>query len=82
MNFSKPSTVGGGGEIRRVTSAVPRAARRLGASLGRSSRNVMSDPLRAGRPSRQSRCLDGACTGAAEGIVSLIVEGMTSRYEE
>src|SRR5712675_927294 len=54
MNFSKPSAVGGGGEIRRVTSAVPSAANRSFASLARSSRSVIIEPVSTGRPLRQS----------------------------
>jgi hypothetical protein len=42
----------------------------------------MSEPLRAGRPSRQSRCLDGACAGVVDGVISLIVEGTTSRLDD
>src|ERR1700745_3865284 len=54
MNFSKPSTVGGGGEIRRVTSALPSDASNAAASLARSSRNVMIEPFKIGRTLRQS----------------------------
>jgi len=53
MNFSKPSIVGGGGEMSRVTSALPSEASSAAASLGRSSRSVTIDPCSAGRPSRQ-----------------------------
>src|SRR5215467_12829057 len=60
MNFSKPSTVGGGGEIRRVTSALPSDASNAVASLGRNSRSVMIDPFRIGKPLRQSWRVAGA----------------------
>src|SRR5215831_2737890 len=54
MNFSKPSTVGGGGEISRVTSTLPSDESNEVASLARSSRNVISDPFKIGKPLRQS----------------------------
>src|SRR5580765_2936498 len=63
MNFSKPSTVGGGGEINRVTSAQPSDASNAAASPRRSSRNVIIDPFSIGRPSRQSWRDAGAGVG-------------------
>src|SRR5215470_16911632 len=76
MNFSKPSTVGGGGEIRRVTSALPSDASNAVASLGRSSRSVIIDPFRIGKPLRQSWCVAGAgvdLRGVASSAVSAAI---------
>ena len=48
MNLAKPSTVVGGGEMKRVTSSVVSNASREDASLTRSSRSVMPFPCRTG----------------------------------
>ena len=49
MNFSNPSSVGGGGEIRRVTSGEPNAASSAGASEARSSRSDNGRSLKNGQ---------------------------------
>ena len=54
MNFSKPSTVLGGGEMKRDTSSVVNSAKSDGASDARSSRSVTVAPVSNGRLSRQS----------------------------
>jgi hypothetical protein len=53
MNLAKPSTVVGGGEMKRVTSSVVRSARSVAASVTRSSRSVKPLPCRTGRAFRQ-----------------------------
>ena len=53
MNFSNPSTVVGGGEMKRVTSSVDIAAHSAGASVARNSRSVTTEPQSVGRPVRQ-----------------------------
>jgi hypothetical protein len=53
MNFSKPSTVLGGGEMKRDTSSVVNSAKSDGASDARSSRSVTVAPASNGRLSRQ-----------------------------
>ena len=58
MNRSKPSTVDGGGEMKRDTSSVVSAAYSAGASLTRSSRSVTSEPVSSGSPVRQSFRVD------------------------
>ena len=50
MNRSNPSTVAGGGEMKRVTSSFVIAAKSAGASLVRSSRSVTSEPASSGSP--------------------------------
>src|SRR5262249_54810614 len=64
MNCSNPCTDDGGDEMNRATSSVVNAANRDGASSMRSSRSVISDPQRDGRPVRQSFASNG---GAPEG---------------
>ena len=54
MNRSYPSTVVGGGVMKRETSSVESIASRVGASDSCSSRSVMASPARSGRRSRQS----------------------------
>ena len=54
MNRSKPSTVVGGGEMKRDTSSVVSSAQSDGASDARSSRKVTCEPASTGRPCRQS----------------------------
>ena len=54
MNRSKPSTVVGGGEMKRDTSSVVSSAQSDDASDARSSRSVTWEPARTGRPCRQS----------------------------
>src|SRR3954465_8814531 len=53
MNFSKPSTVLGGGEMKRDTSSVVSSANSEGASDARISRRVTVAPDSTGRLSRQ-----------------------------
>ena len=60
MNRSKPSTVVGGGEMKRVTSSVVSSASSAGASGRRSSRKVNRVPLRTGSVLRQSEVTIGA----------------------
>lgn len=50
MNRSKPSTVAGGGEMNRATSAVVNETNSDGASRSRSSRSVTSMPVSVGSP--------------------------------
>ena len=54
MKRSKPSTVLGGGEMKRDTSSVESIAKSDAASDARSSRNATRCPVSTGRPSRQS----------------------------
>ncbi len=54
MNFSKPSTVVGGGEMKRATSSVVSIANSDAASSRRSSRSVKFEPVSTGRAERQS----------------------------
>ena len=54
MNRSNPSTVVGGGEMKRATSSVESMASSDGASVSRSSRSVTSDPVSTGSACRQS----------------------------
>ena len=58
MNRSNPSTVVGGGEMKRVTSSVVSIASSEGASLSSSSRIVKAPLDRTGSASRQSDCTD------------------------
>jgi hypothetical protein len=60
MNRSKPSTVLGGGEMKRETSSVVSSAKSDGASDVRSSRKVTVVPASIGRLSRQSVLTVGA----------------------
>src|SRR5438552_17439131 len=76
MNFSKPSTVGGGGEISRVTSAVPSEASRSFASLARSSRTVIIAPDSVGRLPRQSMRVELTGTAVSAFITSTAVSAM------
>ena len=54
MKRSKPSTVVGGGEMKRDTSSVVSIASSDGASSRRSSRSVKVEPASTGRPAFQS----------------------------
>ena len=54
MKRSKPSTVVGGGEMKRDTSSVVSIASSAGASSSRISRSLNADPARTGRPAFQS----------------------------
>jgi hypothetical protein len=54
MNRSNPSTVVGGGEMKRDTSSVESIARSDGASESRSSRSVTIVPVSTGSACRQS----------------------------
>src|SRR5688572_20535375 len=54
MKRSKPSTVVGGGEMKRDTSSVVSIAISEGASPTRSSRSVKVEPARTGSPAFQS----------------------------
>ena len=54
MNRSNPSTVVGGGEMKRDTSSVESIARSEGASESRSSRSVTIVPVSTGSACRQS----------------------------
>jgi hypothetical protein len=54
MNRSNPSTVVGGGEMKRETSSLVSIVRSEGASAVRSSRSVTPRPCSTGRPVRQS----------------------------
>ena len=54
MNRSKPSTVVGGGEMKRATSSVDSIASSDGASESRSSRSVTIDPVSTGSACLQS----------------------------
>jgi hypothetical protein len=54
MNRSKPSTVVGGGEMKRETSSAVSIAKSDGASVTSRSRNVTLAPVITGRPFRQS----------------------------
>src|SRR5688572_29786394 len=67
MKRSKPSTVVGGGEMKRDTSSVESIARSTGASSARSSRSVSLVPISAGSAERQSVVVtgDGAAKSAA-----------------
>ena len=67
MNFSKPSTVLGGGEMKRDTSSVVSSAKSDGASDARSSRRVTVAPASIGRLSRQSVLTVSAIAGFAIG---------------
>jgi hypothetical protein len=58
MNRSKPSSVVGGGEMKRVTSSVVNNASSAGASLVRISRNVTPAPDKIGNFCRQSEAMD------------------------
>ena len=68
MNFSNPSSVVGGGEMKRVTSSVVSITNSARASLARRSRNVTSDPDSVGSPLRQSAASSHGA-GAASGTV-------------
>src|SRR5687767_11847609 len=54
MNFSKPSTVVGGGEMKRDTSSGVSMANSAGASETSRSRSVTSVPVSTGSEVRQS----------------------------
>ncbi len=54
MKRSNPSTVVGGGEMKRETSSVVSIAKSEAASEARSSLSVTRRPVRTGRPLRQS----------------------------
>ena len=54
MKRSKPSTVVGGGEMKRATSSVDSIASSDGASDSRSSRSVTIEPVSTGSDCRQS----------------------------
>ena len=54
MKRSKPSTVVGGGEMKRETSSVVSIAKSDGASDARSSRSTTCSSVNTGRPLRQS----------------------------
>ena len=54
MNRSNPSTVVGGGEMKREACSVVSAKNSDAASLTRISRSVIIDPVSTGRPLRQS----------------------------
>src|SRR5690242_18064613 len=77
MNFSKPSTVGGGGEMSRVTSALPSDASSDAASFRRSSRSVIIDPFSVGIPSRQSRRVAGTGAGVVRCATSRVASETT-----
>ena len=62
MNRSNPSTVVGGGEMKRATSSVVRSAKSDGASEARSSRSLTWRPVSTGSCCRQS-LLTIACSG-------------------
>src|SRR5690242_10531150 len=61
MKRSKPSTVVGGGEMKRATSSVVSIASSDGASSRRSSRSVKLDPASIGRPAFQSLVVTIVC---------------------
>jgi hypothetical protein len=63
MNRSNPSTVEGGGEMKRATSSVVRRANSGAASDARISRSTTCAPRSAGRPARQSLLTTGALVG-------------------
>ena len=79
VNFSKPSTVVGGGEMKRVTSSVVSATNSDRASPARSSRSVTSEPVSVGRPLRQPFFAHGAVS--ASGPVEITAStSACSRY--
>jgi hypothetical protein len=75
MNRSKPSTVVGGGEMKRDTSSVESIARSEGASESRSSRSVTIDPVSTGSACRQSLLV---VVDAAAGAIAAFMSTSTS----
>ena len=70
MNRSKPSTVVGGGEMKRATSSVESIASSDGASESRSSRSVTIDPVSTGSACRQSLVVVAAAARATAACMS------------
>ena len=70
MKRSNPSTLVGGGEMKRDTSSLDIAAKSAGASLARSSRSTTSDPVSVGRPDRQSMTVVVSISGIVDTTVS------------
>ena len=64
MKRSKPSTVLGGGEMKRATSSVVSSANSDAASDARSSRSTTCLPRSVGRPWRQSELTMVSIAGA------------------
>src|SRR5262245_4850206 len=75
MNFSKPSTFVGGGEMNRDTSSVVSSAKSEGASDARSSRRTTCSEHSVGRPSRQSV----VTTGVVWFVVGIITVSISMR---
>ncbi len=71
MNFSKPSTDEGGGEMNRATSSVVSSAKSDVASSLRSSRSVTQPPVSTGSPLRQSLLVTSAVSTARNSAVRL-----------
>jgi hypothetical protein len=71
MNRSKPSSVVGGGEMKRVTSSDVNSVSNEAASLCRSSRSVTPLPCRTG-----SDCFQSLLTVAAGEVVLAVVIGV------
>ena len=65
MNRSKPSTVVGGGEMKRATSSVVSIAKSDGASDSRSSRSITSEPASTGSACRQFVLIDSVVGATA-----------------
>ena len=70
MNRSKPSTVVGGGEMKRDTSSLESMVRSEGASESRSSRSVTIEPVSTGSACRQSLVVVSAAAPTTSAFIS------------